>query len=102
MADGKGAEYPETEVTEEQLRRISQACVDFVCHGKGEARHGHGTPVGQQPWVGIEKHLPNFCASQAVKKVIEASRMTEKKARIAELKGAVGYLLLKIAQEVNS
>lgn len=74
---------------------IAAECSAVLTDGKGEERHGGTASVFDQPWFWIEHNIKSFALAQAVKKIHESQRF-DKDRQIAELRGAVGYVLLKI------
>lgn len=82
----------------EMLSEIALECVEYLTDGKGQERHGHGRPILDQPWLTLERQIPGFCASQAAKKIMESPYLDSQR-EVNELKGAVGYLILKLLQK---
>jgi hypothetical protein len=81
------------------LTQVALDCIAFVTKGKGEERHGHGRPLADQPWLTLERQIPNFALGQASKKMLEAANLPEKERRIREVRGAVGYAMLWLAKQ---
>lgn len=81
----------------DRLAEVLQAAFDQVSNGKGEARHGHGVPLYDQPVFRLIKdHGVGFATGQASKKATEALKMADREAAKRELLGAIAYLAFAI------
>lgn len=80
--------HPYTSLFDVLDRALSQAVT-----GKGAERHGNGLPFEEQPMQTICTMLGtnHFALGQAIKKIVESSKMDKDKA-VHELLGAINYV----------
>lgn len=87
-------------IEQHPLMGVYQAAIAQANHGKGEERHGKGTPFLQQPWVDLAKtHGVGFLTGQADKKLREASTNIDVASNDwweKEMLGALNYIAMAI------
>lgn len=87
----------DTDLGIEMLRDVLDGALEQCTGGKGEARHGHGAKLLDQPWRTLaDQHGPGFLTGQAAKKLGEAATMHTRGTFTAEqydheLLGAIVY-----------
>ncbi len=74
------------------LESILLDAYNQAAFGKGMVRHANNEPFEKQLIVFLEKLGLSFCAGQAVKKIIEASRTGSEE----DLLGAINYIVAHI------
>lgn len=79
------------------LAHVFEACIDQALNGKGEKRHGHGTPFMEQPWLfHANRHGNGFLTGQAEKKLGEAQGFDDHQRWEDEMLGAINYMAMAV------
>lgn len=79
------------------LEHVFDGCLQQAVSGKGEQRHGKGTPFMEQPWLfHARRHGLGFLTGQAEKKLGEAQGFEDDARWEAEMLGAINYMAMAV------